>query len=140
MEVPLRFTKYESSTYSYPLARTFRHTFYPTDQAILYPRTKEDFMDFVMRCTSPVTVLFGHGQDPIMHKAVSIVTTFAPPATLVVVDVGVVPDLGAKYDIRRTTLMKIYRAHVVRIYTDEFKPLPVKRFILNTVKRNVYFG
>lgn len=141
MEVPLRLTKYENSTYSYPLARTFRHTFQSMNKSIVYIHTHEEFMEFMTQQTSPATVLFGHSQDPVMAKALSIAeaVTTVSSATIVVVDVGTVPELGAKYDIRHVTLMKIYKAHVLHIYTDKFEPLPMKRF-MTCSQRNVFFG
>ena len=131
MDVPLRLTKYENSAYSYPLARTFRESVNPPCLGNLYPQTVDEFMDFVMKNhASPVIVLFGHGKDPVMTEALSIVSDF--DVKIVVVNVGVVSALGAMYDIRRCTLMKIYKARVINIYTDEFRRLPMQRFFLAT--------
>lgn len=86
-------------------------------------------MTYINREHSVVLVLFGHSSDPAMDTALEAVKPFA---VNMVVDVAKVPELGQKYNIRAPTLMKIYKAHVVRIYTNQFTRPFVKQFVFAT--------
>jgi hypothetical protein len=75
-------------------------------------------MDFMKREKRQVAVLFGNMQDPLMQQMVPIVSALASQRTRVVIaDVGIIPIIGANYNIKAPTLAMMYFGLIVTYYT-----------------------
>lgn len=134
MEQSLRYSPYQDSTYGYPPSRPFRaisNDRYKT-VPVYRPQTQKDYHEYMGREQSIVLALFGNELDPAMHTALAVIMSCMPNSTLVVVDVGKIPELGQRYRIQRPTLMKMNNATIVRPYDNIFTQALVQNFILAT--------
>ena len=134
MEIPLRYTQYQNSVYSYPQAQTFRDIINPTDMTEFVPGTAQEFMNFVQRQLSVSLVLFANQKDPRMSEVIKLIKPYVTNINkLIIVDVGKIPSLGQKYNITSPTFMKIFKGHVVRIYTSDLSDqCAIKNFVFST--------
>jgi hypothetical protein len=134
MEIPLRFTQYQNSVYSYPQNETFRDILNPTNMNNFVPATALEFMNFVQRQLSVSLVFFANRKDPCMTEIVKRIQPYVTNINkLIVVDVGKIPTLGQKYNITSPTFMKIFKGHVVRIYTGDLSDqCAIKHFVFST--------
>jgi len=134
MDVPIRYTQYQNSVYTYPQAQTFRDLLNPTDITEFVPETAQEFMNFSQRQFSVSLVLFANSQDPRMEEFIQIIKPYVTNVNkFIIVDVGKIQSLGQKYNILGPTFMKIFKGHVVRVYTSEFSDsFAIKNFIFST--------
>lgn len=133
IDVPLRCSKYESSRYSYVDGKPFWETFNPTGNCVYVPKTKEDFMDFIQREYAVCLVFLGNSKDPTFQPILDKIKPFANSVNkLIIVDVGLIPSLGMKYDIKCPTLIKCFQGHLLRVYENAFTEYLIKKFAFAT--------
>lgn len=131
MDKPMRCEKYENSKYSYRETLRFPSSTYLNTQRqrIVFPLTVDEFDSFTLRENALSFAFFANKKDPEMDRILSILENVATNIhKLIVVDVGILPELGIKYEIKRPTLLKLYKGHVVRFFEQEFTYDCIRKF------------
>jgi hypothetical protein len=90
----------------------------------------EEFDTFTMRENALSLVFCANKEDPEMNRILKMLIPLSNNINkLVIVDVGLLPQLGIRFDIKFPTLFKLYKGKIVNLFTSEFTQDCLRKFV-----------